>query len=303
MVSIPTSIIAGYLGSGKTTLLNEILNADHPERLAILVNDFGDINIDQRLIESQDEMLLGLTNGCICCSIGGAFFDALDRVIKLQPRIDAIIIEASGIAEPKNIANIARAEKELEFDGTFVLIDSTQVAEQATHSLIKDSIINQISQANLLVLSKTDIASRQHIKRALHLIEEYAPNTPVIDKQKQHFDFSIINSVKINQDGIQETQRKSHNHQHGLYCRFLLYRSHFQSKQELTAFLQQIPDGLLRLKGFIQIQSKGYLIQMVGRFLEIKQFNCPSDEYLVAIGLQNQADQLKRYFTQQFLIV
>jgi hypothetical protein len=101
---VPVTIIGGYLGAGKTTLINALLAADHGRRLAVLVNDFGAVNIDVELIERHDGETISLTNGCICCSIADSLGESLDQVLALEPRPDQIVIEASGVADPAAIA-------------------------------------------------------------------------------------------------------------------------------------------------------------------------------------------------------
>jgi len=103
--AIPLTVIGGYLGSGKTTLLNALLRQPHGKRFALLVNDFGSINIDAGLIENQQGETINLANGCICCSLAAGFVVALNTVLNLQSRPDQVIIEASGVADPRKIAN------------------------------------------------------------------------------------------------------------------------------------------------------------------------------------------------------
>ena len=110
MMPLPVTLVSGYLGAGKTTLINHLLRHANGRRLMVMVNDFGELPIDTDLIESRLGNTITLANGCICCSIGtdlaGAFIDLLN----LDPMPDHLLIEASGVAEPHRIANIARAE-------------------------------------------------------------------------------------------------------------------------------------------------------------------------------------------------
>ena len=121
---LPVTVIAGYLGAGKTTLVNHLLRHAGGRRLSVLVNDFGKIAIDADLIAARDGDSMTLANGCVCCSIGGDLYRALTRALDRRPRADALVIEASGVAEPARLAEIARAEPDLLLAGIVVLVDA-----------------------------------------------------------------------------------------------------------------------------------------------------------------------------------
>lgn len=118
---LPVTLISGYLGAGKTTLVNHVLRNTNGRKFLVMVNDFGELPIDADLIESDDGDTITLANGCICCSmngdLAGAFIDLLNR----DPLPDHLLIEASGVAEPNRIANLARAEPDLSLHGIIVL--------------------------------------------------------------------------------------------------------------------------------------------------------------------------------------
>ena len=113
---LPVTIISGYLGSGKTTLVNHLLRHSDGRRIVVLVNDFGELPIDADLIISADGDTINLANGCACCSMGGDLFNALVDVLDRSPPPQYLLIEASGVADPARIANIARAEPDLRLD-------------------------------------------------------------------------------------------------------------------------------------------------------------------------------------------
>ncbi|MBA3508391.1 MAG: GTP-binding protein, partial [Betaproteobacteria bacterium] len=115
--SLPLTVIGGFLGAGKTTLLNHLLGAPHGRRLAVLVNDFGPINIDAALIRSRSEDTISLANGCACCSVAGDLTRALIELAQRDEPPDAIVLEASGLADPHGIAQVALANPALRLDG------------------------------------------------------------------------------------------------------------------------------------------------------------------------------------------
>ena len=123
MTDLPLSVIGGYLGAGKTTLINQLLTGDHGRRLAVLVNDFGAINIDAALLQSASEDTIALTNGCVCCTMSGDLFYAIGDMLDRQPRPEHILVEASGIADPAKIAAVALAEPDLSYAGIVTVVD------------------------------------------------------------------------------------------------------------------------------------------------------------------------------------
>ena len=123
MTGIPLTVIGGYLGAGKTTLINQILRDPQGKRYLVMVNDFGAINVDASLLVSADEDTIQLSNGCVCCTMGADLFLAIGDVLDGDMRPDHIVIEASGIADPAKIANVAVAEPDLVYQGIITVVD------------------------------------------------------------------------------------------------------------------------------------------------------------------------------------
>jgi G3E family GTPase len=149
-------VLGGFLGAGKTTLLNYMLTqADR--RVAVMVNDFGPINVDATLIASHDGETLSLTNGCICCSIGSGLDDALIRVIERNPAPELIIIEASGVSDPGRIAQVGLSDPMLQLEAVVVMVDAGQIITLLDDPLMGDTVARQVRAAGLLVMNKTDL--------------------------------------------------------------------------------------------------------------------------------------------------
>ena len=152
---IPVTLIAGYLGAGKTTLVNKLLNSKKlPANTAVLVNDFGDINIDEQLIknDSQADNVIGLANGCICCSIADDLTAALEQV--RASGVERVILECSGVAEP------AKARQQCYYPGFYpqaciVLVDAQAHDQRCDDKYVGALARAQVQQADLLVVTKT----------------------------------------------------------------------------------------------------------------------------------------------------
>ena len=154
---IPVTVIAGYLGAGKTTLVNHLLRHAEGRRLVVLVNDFGEVAIDADLIVARDGDKLILANGCMCCAIGGDVLGAFDCALTREPWPDAILIEASGVAEPERIADYARAEPDLALDSVVVLVAADAVDRLLGDVFVGETVRRQILAADLLILNRIDL--------------------------------------------------------------------------------------------------------------------------------------------------
>lgn len=177
---IPVITVGGYLGAGKTTLLNALLAGDHGRRIAMLVNDFGSISIDEKLIAARDGDIVTLANGCACCSVAGDLGKALDGMARARTPPDYVVIEASGAADPARIAALAHSPG-LAPGATIVLAESGTIAKRARDKFVGRLVRRQLAAADLLVLNKIDIADSDSLRAARSLIETEAPAARVIE--------------------------------------------------------------------------------------------------------------------------
>ena len=172
--AVPVTTIGGYLGAGKTTLLNDVLSGTHGLRIAVLVNDFGAISIDEKLIVGRDGEIISLANGCACCSIAGDLATALDKFVQLDIRPDHILVEASGVADPARITRLA-ASPGLEPRGTIALADSETIRTRVNDKFVGRLIRDQLVRADLIVLNKMDLLDGHQIGRVRDCIGQIAP--------------------------------------------------------------------------------------------------------------------------------
>ncbi|MFT3819963.1 MAG: CobW family GTP-binding protein [Rubrivivax sp.] len=154
---LPAVVVGGWLGAGKTTLVNALLRRAGGRRIAVLVNDFGSVNIDADLIEGAAAGVLALSGGCLCCAFGDDLLGTLAAVAARDPRPDAVLVELSGVALPAAVLRTLGLSGAVEATGALVLADATAVRRQAQDRYVGDTVRQQLQQADWLLPSKTDL--------------------------------------------------------------------------------------------------------------------------------------------------
>ena len=170
-MGIPLTLISGYLGTGKTTLINNLLRTTK-KKIALLVNDFGDVNIDESLIEARTESVMSIAGGCVCCSYGNELIETLESMSSSKFLPDHIVLEASGIALPSKIIQTISLMDFLSFHGTVLLTDASRLTSQLNDVYISDTISLQIEQHDLLVLNKTDLLSEDELSDCIDTVSK-----------------------------------------------------------------------------------------------------------------------------------
>jgi G3E family GTPase len=178
---LSTIVLGGYLGAGKTTLLNHLLRHAQGRRIAVMVNDFGDIGIDADLIESTDGEVMNLSGGCICCSVGSDLVAALMALPQRVPPPDLVLIETSGVALPGSVARGARLAPGIEIDAVVVLVDAETIRLRANDRHVGDTVMQQLAEADLLVLNKIDLIDKPALDATRHWLAGIAPHARLIE--------------------------------------------------------------------------------------------------------------------------
>jgi len=170
-MGIPLTLISGYLGTGKTTLINNLLRTTK-KKIALLVNDFGDVNIDESLIEARTDSVLSIAGGCVCCSYGNELIETLESMNSNELLPDHIVLEASGIALPSKIIQTISLMEFLSFHGTVLLTDASRLRSQLNDIYISDTISLQIEEHDLLVLNKTDLLKEDELSKCIDTLSK-----------------------------------------------------------------------------------------------------------------------------------
>lgn len=259
MTGLPLLVIGGYLGAGKTTLIRHLLRNNGGRRLLVLVNDFGAINIDADLIAESAGDTIALSNGCVCCSMSGDLYyaigDALDRI----PQPDLIVIEASGVSEPARIATVARAEPMLNYSGVITVVDAEAIVSLLEDKLIGPQVARQVAQADLLVLSKTDLAAPEAAYAALRRISA----APYIEAVQGKVDAGIL--LGIEPSDAKGTAGADHR---TMYDTWSGTAEGTLSQERVEGFLAELPRSLFRLKGWFTTAQGTTEIHRVGLRLD-----------------------------------
>ena len=295
---VKATILSGFLGAGKTTLLNHIIRHNRGSKIAILVNDFGSINIDSDLIISSDEKKLDLTGGCICCTIQKDLLFSIINLIKQDKKPEHIIIECSGAADPSQVLNTLSSPLlrfHLHVDGLFTVIDSSQLLETDTEYL--ELTRRQIEAANLLILNKIDRIDNQDLKRVKKFIKQPSPGAVILESIRCQVPLDLVMGFKDlpelrdagklkemavhvhEADGQESTVGilptvPTHEHKsHDLVFESWHFRSKTPFKKEaFKEVLEDIPPDIIRSKGFVywdDPENPMVLFNLVGQWIDL----------------------------------
>ncbi len=224
MDKIPVTVLTGYLGAGKTTLLNRILTEQHGKKYAVIVNEFGEIGIDNDLVVGADEEVFEMNNGCICCTVRGDLIRILEGLMKRRGKFDAIIVETTGLADPAPVAQTFFVDQEVQetarLDAVVTVADAKWLSAR-----LKDApeAKNQIAFADVIVLNKTDLvdsAELREVEARIRAINPYAklhktqrcavPLDAVLERNA----FNLDRILEIEPDFLTEDDHDHHEHGH-----------------------------------------------------------------------------------------
>lgn len=275
-IEIPILIISGFLGSGKTTLLNYVLKHSEGKKIAVIVNDFGDVNIDAMLVAGKTDEKIELSNGCICCSMGENGLDeTIENILKQNQKTDAIIIESSGIAEPSEIKRMVISSniKETSYGGLIYVIDAKNY--ENTKKLHPD-IEDHIKVADCLVLNKIDTVEGREEKLIAGECRKLNQLAPIIKTQFGEVNPRIlfdINSLGQQQLTLAHIHDEHSSHMHARYVSFTFKTQKPLHPQLFLDFIKAPRQGVYRIKGFAYFGMKGLeqklVVQKVGKRLHL----------------------------------
>ena len=212
----PVTILTGFLGAGKTTLLNHILSNQDGLKTAVLVNEFGEIGIDNDLVVSTSADMVELSNGCICCTINGELLEAVERILKRPEPLDYLVVETTGLADPLPVAMTflgSELRDQTRLDSIITLIDAENCNARVFESEVGRS---QIIYGDILLLNKTDLVSKDRVKELEESLRSIKKDARILHSVKGDVPLPLLMSVGLfESDRIAHTADHDHSHDHG----------------------------------------------------------------------------------------
>jgi G3E family GTPase len=223
---IPVTVLTGYLGAGKTTLLNRILSEPHGKKFAVIVNEFGEIGIDNELVVNADEEIFEMNNGCICCTVRGDLVRIIDGLMRRKGKFDAIIVETTGLADPAPVAQTFFMDEQVGAKTKLDAVVTVADAKWLQHRL-KDApeAKNQIAFADVILINKTDLVEREELHEVearirainpyarLHRTERAQVNIAEV-LGRNAFDLDRILDIEPSFLEVEEEHEHHHHHDH-----------------------------------------------------------------------------------------
>ena len=294
---VPFTLVSGFLGSGKTTLLQRMLEQPAGRRIAVLINDFGAVNIDAALIRSRGPTIFELTNGCACCSLSAGLAQTLADLLAGPRAFDAIVMEASGIAEPLGILHVALSNPGIRLNAVIVVADASSVPQQLEDPLARSTIEQQMRAADLVVINKVDLVDAGELQRAHACLADIAPDVRTLTAAQGAVPIELLLDVPLPADTGTCLASVTVSHD----CP---YRSHVLEtpavleQRLLRSLAENLPATILRAKGFVRLahdSSHHYLLDVVGRrwSLSRQPATAAYPQGLVVIGTPDREDLRK----------
>lgn len=298
---LPVTIITGFLGSGKTTLIRNLMQNPQGKRLAVVVNEFGDVGVDGEILKScaipdcPEENIMELANGCICCTVADDFIPTIEALMALEPRPEHIVIETSGLALPKPLLKafdwpdirskitvdgvIALADAEAVADGRFASnVAAVDAQREADDSLdhetpLSEVFEDQVSCADIVLLTKPDLAGPEGVAKAKEIVLAEAPRAlPVVEVAEGVVDPRVILGLEAAAEDDMDSRPSHHDghhdHEHDDFESVVIDVPEQTDPAALAARIEKMAkeQNILRVKGYAAVEGKPMrlLVQAVG---------------------------------------
>ncbi|MDX8495314.1 GTP-binding protein [Mesorhizobium sp. VK22B] len=277
----PVTVLTGYLGAGKTTLLNRILTEKHGKKYAVIVNEFGEVGIDNDLIVDADEEIFEMNNGCICCTVRGDLIRIIDGLMRRRDRFDAILVETTGLADPAPVAQTFFVDEDVrsktKLDSIVTVVDAKHLLGEIDEA---HEAQEQLAFADTILINKTDLVSADELKRVEDRIRRINPTATLHHTQRCNIDLDqVLGRGAFDLDRVLEVEPdfldEFHEHEHddhvssfALVAKEPLDPAKFM--RWLSLVVQHFGMDILRLKGIISFKDDDdrFVVQAVHMLLD-----------------------------------
>lgn len=297
LTRVPCTVITGFLGAGKTTLIRSLIESLEGKRLAIIVNEFGDVGIDGEVLKGcgieacPEENIVELANGCICCTVADDFVPAIDQILSREPRVDHILIETSGLALPKPLVQAFQwpdVKARVTVDGVIAVVDGAALAEgrvagdhdaleaqrKADTSIDHDDPIeevfeDQVASADMIVLTKTDLVDEKGLAAAMQRVSVHLPRAvKIVTAANGAVDPAVLIGLGLAVEDDIENRKTHHDdeldHDHDDFDSFVIDLAAVIDPQAMAQRISRTAEAenVLRIKGFVEVANKPMRLQV-----------------------------------------